>query len=276
MPSLIWLCLVCVALALPAATAEGGPFRPLRLRSQVTRVQPMTGIVMWEDSENKGEGSAMGSFPARVGPDGQDAIGLQRRGDSGVMAPRSKEGVRMRRACWVALVVALIAVVTGSVLYGQAGGGAPAPAGDAAVAPGGGPATGMMSAERMKAMLDRLDLTAEDRAAVEKSLPVMLKARQALQDELGKLRTVAYDTTATPEQITQAIERYMEARSKYREATRPENRALSEKLSPRGRARCLVAGILDNGLGFGGGPRMGMGGRPGGGQGGAAREGAPQ
>ncbi len=35
-----------------AAAASPGAFRPLPLHSRITHVQPMTGIVMWEDSEN--------------------------------------------------------------------------------------------------------------------------------------------------------------------------------------------------------------------------------
>jgi len=161
----------------------------------------------------------------------------------------------MGRACWVALVVGLIAAVAGSVLYGQAGG--------TAAAPGAG-AAGAASDERLKAMVDRLELSAEDRAAVESKLPALLKARQTLQDELAKLRAVADDANATPEQLTQAVDKYQAARRTYRETTRTEDRALSEKLSPRGRARCLVAGILDNGLGFLRGGRTGTRSRQGG------------
>jgi Spy/CpxP family protein refolding chaperone len=162
----------------------------------------------------------------------------------------------MRRAWWVALAVVLLAAVAGSVLYGQASGTAAAPAPSAGTRP--------VSAERVQAMLDRLDLSAEDRAAVEKSLPVLLQAREALQEELGKLRTVADDASATSEQIAQAIDKYSTARRTYRQAARTEDRALRDKLSPRGQARCLVAGILDNGLGFGRGVRTGTGRRSGG------------
>jgi hypothetical protein len=52
MPNLVWPCLLCLALTVPAAAAGGSAFRPIRLKSQITRVQPMTGIVLWEDSEN--------------------------------------------------------------------------------------------------------------------------------------------------------------------------------------------------------------------------------
>lgn len=178
----------------------------------------------------------------------------------------SEEETEMTRACWVLLlVVAVLAVLAGSMLYGQAGEQAPAPAAGAAAAPAGQPGMAAMSPERMKAMVDRLELGPEDRAAVEKSLPALLKARQSLQDELGKLRTVAYDPNATPEQLTAAVEKYQTARADSRRATRPELRTLTDALSPRGRARCLVAGILDNGLGLGGGMRFGGRGAGGGG-----------
>jgi hypothetical protein len=35
-----------------AASAAGGSFHPVSLRGRITHVQPMTGIVMWEESEN--------------------------------------------------------------------------------------------------------------------------------------------------------------------------------------------------------------------------------
>jgi len=41
-----------VAACLCACAAAGDSFRPVPLQSRITRVQPMTGIVMWEDSEN--------------------------------------------------------------------------------------------------------------------------------------------------------------------------------------------------------------------------------
>jgi hypothetical protein len=53
MSHLTWLCLAWIALlAQAAAFAESDSFRPVRLHSRITGVQPMTGIVMWEDSEN--------------------------------------------------------------------------------------------------------------------------------------------------------------------------------------------------------------------------------
>ncbi len=51
----IFSALFLIAACLPTYAAEppsGGSFRPVPLQSRITGVQPMTGIVMWEDSQN--------------------------------------------------------------------------------------------------------------------------------------------------------------------------------------------------------------------------------
>jgi len=169
----------------------------------------------------------------------------------------------MRRLRWVALVVALVGVAAlsaASVLYGQGGGGR-----GEGTAPRGG--MGMMDPERMQAMMERLGLNEKEQAAAQKSIEAKLKARQALQDELDKLREVASGDKATEEQLTQAIAQYTKAMVKYREAVQAEDRTLSGQLSVRGRARCLGEGVLENELGMRFGRRPSGGGGGGGGRG---------
>jgi len=156
----------------------------------------------------------------------------------------------MRQLGWVVCVVLVAAAVTGTVLYGQDGGGG-----------GGGTGTGpgAIDPERMKMALAAIGLSPEEAAAAGKSLEVKMKARQALTEELGKLRQVADDQQATNEQLTAATTAYTKALAKYRMTVESEDSAFAKQLSPRSYARSLVAGLVDNGLGAGR-PRMGGGG----------------
>jgi len=149
----------------------------------------------------------------------------------------------MKRLWWLMLVVVLVAAVAMSVVYGQGGGrGGPGAAGE----------------DRTAAMMARLGLNEKEQAAVAATMLAKSAARQALQEELGKLREAAYDEKAKDEQLTQAVDRYTKAVAKYREKVQSEDRSLTGKLSAKGRARCLAEGVLDNGLG-GGGRRSGGG-----------------
>ena len=154
----------------------------------------------------------------------------------------------------VALVLGLAAALAAPALSGQRGG-------------GGRRGGGGGQADSMKALLDRLGFTEQELAAVQKSMEAKSKARQTLEDELGKLREVAGNDKSTDQQLRGAIDSYTEALARYRETVRTEDRSLSGRLSVRSRARCLAAGALDNGLGMGGGGRGGGGGRRGGGGG---------
>ena len=150
----------------------------------------------------------------------------------------------MRHLGWVVLVVMLIAAVAGTLLYAQGGGGGGG-------GRGGGPGAGYgaMELERMKMALEGLGMSREELAVAEKAVEAKFKARQSLQDELGKLREVAEDSQATEQQLTAAVEAYTKAMGRYRTAVQSEDNALAKKLSARSHARSLAAGVLDNGLG---------------------------
>jgi len=174
----------------------------------------------------------------------------------------------MKQLGWVVCVVVLVAAVTGTVLYGQGGGGG----GGGNHGGGMGTAPGGMDLERMKTQLAAYDLSADETAAAGKNMEAKFKARQALMEELGKLRQLAEDPQATTEQLTAATTAYTKAMAKYRATVQSEDSALAKKLTPRSTARLLAAGILDNGLG-GGRFRGGGGGGARGGGGGGQRSG---
>jgi hypothetical protein len=169
----------------------------------------------------------------------------------------------MRRLGWVTSVGMVAAMGAASVACAQ-GEAPPPPPPRAGVLAQVSPRA--MEPERAKAMVARLNLTEAESAAAVKAVLAKAKVRQALQDELAKLRTVANDEQATDEQITKQLDAVTAARRAYRTVARDEDQTLTAALSVRGRARCLAAGILDNGLTMMGGGR-GPGG-PGGGGGG--------
>jgi hypothetical protein len=176
----------------------------------------------------------------------------------------------MKKWCWIAVALAL--VVAAPLLYAQNGGGAPGGMGGGM---GGG---GMASQRPAAAMPADLGLNEQEQAAVQANAEAKMKARQTLRESLTKLRQVAYDDQATAEQISKAIDGYAKDLKIYQEAARDADKALVRKLSPKSRARCLVAGVLDNGMNMGGrgggGNRPGVGaGGPGGGGGGMGRGG---
>jgi hypothetical protein len=152
----------------------------------------------------------------------------------------------MRRSRSVVLVAVLAAMVAGTMLYGQGGGGGRRGEGTGAAA---------FDRDRVQFTLELLELSKPETAAALKSAAVKWKARQALDGERGKLRASGDDLQATDKQLSQAIATYTKAMGSYRAAVNSEDTALAKKLSVRSRARCLAAGVLDNGLGSGGRPR---------------------
>jgi len=152
----------------------------------------------------------------------------------------------MKKLRWLTLAVAAVALVAGSMLYGQGAGGGRRGEGT-------GPAA--FDRERVQFTLQLLELSKPEMAAALKSAEVKWKARQALEEGRGRLRASGDDLQATDKQLNQAIASYTKAMGSYRAAVNSEDTALAKKLSVRSRARCLAAGVLDNGLGSGGRPR---------------------
>jgi len=135
-------------------------------------------------------------------------------------------------------------------------------------------AEGATDAERIKSALQQIGLSDKEQAAAEKALMAKLKARQALRDNLEKLRQVASNKQASQQQLKQALDAYTKALARYRALVQEQDRTLFAHLSLRGRASCLAAGVLDNGLGMGPRTRMAAEGR--GGSRGRGGPGAPR
>jgi uncharacterized membrane protein YgcG len=118
--------------------------------------------------------------------------------------------------------------------------------------------------DRTAMSLELLGLNKQEVAAAVKCGEAKSKARQALEEERGKLRLMADDPRATDPQLTQAVAAYLKAMGTYRTVVQTQDSGLTKKLSVKSRALCLASGTLDNGLGFGGGGRRGGGGGGGG------------
>ena len=170
----------------------------------------------------------------------------------------------MQKPGWITLAVAVMALVAGAMLYGQGAGGGRG--GDRAGA-------GAFDRERAQLTLELLELSKPEVAAALKSAEAKWKARLALEEARGKLRFAGDDRQATDQQLGQDIASYAKAMGSYRTAVQSEDAALVKKLSVRSRARCLAAGVLDNGLGSGGRTRGG--GRGGESESGGGRRGGP-
>ena len=170
----------------------------------------------------------------------------------------------MKKPGWLTLTVAVMALVAGAMLCGQGAGGGRG--GDRAGA-------GAFDRERAQLTLALLELSKPEVAAALKSAEVKWKARLALEEARGKLRSAGDDRQATDQQLSQAIASYTKAMGSYHTAMQSEDTGLAAKLSVRSRARCLAAGVLDNGLGSGGRPRSG--GRGGESESGGGRRGGP-
>ena len=179
----------------------------------------------------------------------------------------------MRRFSVVVLAVtaALILLVAMPALVAQEAGGN-ARGGRMGRGPGGGGAGAAPTMqEQIDSALKQAGLNDSERAAAERTMQAKMAARQELMTAFGQLRSASSDEKATDEQLKQAIDAYGQALMKHRSTVQTEDQNLVKQLSVKSRARCLAFGVLDNGLGMGGGMRGGGGGggmRGGGGRGG--------
>jgi hypothetical protein len=123
--------------------------------------------------------------------------------------------------------------------------------------------------------LDKLGLTSREKAAVQQAMVKKRDAHQELRHELEKLEALVRDTKATDQQLQRAMGAYRAAMERATRKLEAADRALAAKLSVKSQAKCLAFGLLDNGLGHGGGMGMrgGGGGREGGGRGEGGRAG---
>ncbi len=139
----------------------------------------------------------------------------------------------MQKPGWLMLAVVVIALVAGAMLYGQGAGGGRG--GDRAGA-------GAFDRERAQFTLDLLQLSKPEVAAGLRSAEAKWKARLALEEAWGKLRSAGDDSQATDQQLSQAIASYTKAMGSYRTAVQSEDTALVKKSSVRSRARSSGSG----------------------------------
>jgi len=182
---------------------------------------------------------------------------------------------RVSRSAWV---VAAIAALSVSVAFAQGGRRAGVP--PRAPRERGGPRA-EEGAAAFDAALEKLGLTAKERTAAKESVEKKRAAHQELQGELGKLQAVVGDPKATDQSLQRTISAYRTAMARAEQKMAAADRELAGKLSVKSQAKCLAFGLLDNGLGRGGGMGMRGGGggdhggrgRGGGGRGGGRRDG---
>jgi Spy/CpxP family protein refolding chaperone len=144
---------------------------------------------------------------------------------------------------------------------------APAPApGPAPSAPSAGPGPGRMGAGfdmgRMIDMLaQRLNLTPEEKAITEKAVRAKMDAAMGLSRELEALGAAARNDKSSDQELSAALKKYAAALAAYRKRIKDIDAQLSKGVSLRARAGLTAIGVLDNGLGLGGGRFGGFGGR---------------
>ena len=160
----------------------------------------------------------------------------------------------MMRRSLVVTGVLLMALAIASVLYAQA--------------PGGGRGTWgqqgqMTEAQRaemreqmMERMLEQTGLTETEKAAAKKAIRAKDQARQALTEQLTKLRATANAPTSTNQELQNAQTTYWAAMTGYYQKVQAEDQSLMKQLSLLSQVQCLSLGILENGLGRMGGMRQ--------------------
>ena len=182
-----------------------------------------------------------------------------------------------RIASRMALVAAVIAALSVSVAFAQGGRRSGVPPRDAR---GSGATRAEEGAKAFDEALEKLGLTAKERTAAKEAMEKKRAAHQELRHELGKLQEAVADPKATDQSLQRAISSYRTAMERAEQKMAVVDRELAGKLSVKSQAKCLALGLLDNGLGRGGGMGMrggggdrGGGGRGGGGRGGGGRGG---
>ena len=110
-----------------------------------------------------------------------------------------------------------------------------------------------MREQMIERMLQQTGLTAQEKVAAKKTMTAKEQARQALSQELTKLRSIASKANATNEELQNALTAYWAAMGRYYQKVQAEDQALIRQLSLRSQVQCTSLGILENGLG-----QMGM------------------
>ncbi len=163
----------------------------------------------------------------------------------------------MSRKVGYVLMAAVVIVLVAAVVWAQGGGGGMGPGPGGMGRGGGGGMAGGMSA-----MLDQMGLSAGEKAAVERAAQDKMSANQQLRSELQRLQAVADRAGVTAADAKKAVASYLGVKAQIAKKNAQTDATLMKSLSPVAQAKCLAAGIVDNGLGM-----RGMMGRRGGGMG---------
>jgi delta 1-pyrroline-5-carboxylate dehydrogenase len=108
-------------------------------------------------------------------------------------------------------------------------------------------------------MLESMQLTDAERAAAKEAWTVKNTARQTLTDKVSHLREVAENSQSSEADLTKALKEFRDSYVVYAKTVSETDAKLVGKISLRTRARLTGAGVLENGVGFGGGFRFGGG-----------------
>lgn len=143
--------------------------------------------------------------------------------------------------------------------------------------PGGGRGGRQFDFSQMMDMfLDRMQLSDAERAVAKETWTAKNTARNTLREKVDQLREVAENQQSSEEDIKKSLGEFATAYQTYAKTVAEADVKLVKKVSLRTRARLTAAGILENGVGFGGGGFRFMGGpsrRPNGSGGGGSRPG---
>ncbi|MCS6862828.1 MAG: hypothetical protein NZT92_21195 [Abditibacteriales bacterium] len=111
-------------------------------------------------------------------------------------------------------------------------------------------------AQMVDMVLDRMQLNDAERAATKETWLAKISARNALIEKVSQLREVAENPQSSEEDLKRALGDFAAAYQTYAKTVSEADGKLVKKISLRTRARLTAMGILENGVGFGGGFRF--------------------
>lgn len=170
----------------------------------------------------------------------------------------------MRRNMIRGLVVIVIGLVAMTMVTAQGFGGFGG--GGGAGGPGGGftpPNPEEMAKRRLEFMersLTDQKLSETEKASSMEAIKAKSDARTKLQDKLNALREASEDQKLTDAELAKSLNDFIRAQMDYNNVVAASDLALVKKVSVRTRAKLTVMGVVENGVGFGGGGAFTFGG----------------
>ncbi len=114
-----------------------------------------------------------------------------------------------------------------------------------------------MAAQVPEEMLNRLGATDAEKAAIRSFATAKAELARDYQQTLRTNFQLLRDEKTTADQFTKALADSYAAKAKYTAAVAKAETDLKAKLTPKIQLALLATGVLDNGLGMGGGRRYG-------------------